>query len=291
MMVPGKDAFSQNPGASIARIMKTGLIPKSRKSLSLILSCIDLTSLNADDTGSKVRLMCKRINELPSRFPGCPNVGAICVYPSFISEVAAHLKADGVGIASVGAGFPSSQTFFEIKLSECVQAVKVGATEIDIVLSVGKFLEGDYKYTASEIRQIKKAVGKINLKVILETGLLPTPSDIYKASQLSIQSGADFIKTSTGKVEPAASPEAVLIMCEAIRNHHRVTGRKIGIKPAGGISTPEQALQYLSIVMAVLGDEWLNPGLFRIGASRLANRILEDLQYMISGKKKFLQYF
>jgi deoxyribose-phosphate aldolase len=228
---------------------------------------------------------------LPSRFPGFPNVGALCVYPSLISEVTSHLKAEGVGIVSVGAGFPASQTFTEIKLAECVMAVKAGATEIDIVISLGKFLEGDYNFVASEIRQIKDAIGSIKLKVILETGLLQTAADIYKASEVSIQSGADFIKTSTGKLEPAASPEAVYIMCLAIRNHYKATGIRTGIKPAGGISTPEQALQYMSVVRSVLGDEWLHPGLFRIGASRLVNKVLEDLHFKMSGKHVDLKYF
>jgi len=290
-MDAGQNTFSHDPVGAVASIMKTGLINQSGESLSLILSCIDLTTLNTNDTGSKVRSMCKKINELPLYFPGYPNVGAICVYPSLVPEVSAHLKADGVGIVSVGAGFPSSQTYIEIKVSECVQAVKAGATEIDIVISVGKLLEGDHEYVTDEIRQIKKALGNIKLKVILETGLLPTPADIYRASELSIRSGADFIKTSTGKVEPAANPEAFLIMCQAIRNLNKTTGKRTGIKPAGGISTPAQALQYMSIVRSVLGDEWLNPGLFRIGASKLANRVLEDLHFMITGKHKDILYF
>jgi deoxyribose-phosphate aldolase len=213
------------------------------------------------------------------------------VYPALVPEVVSSLKAEGVEIASVGAGFPSSQTYLDIKVSECTTAVNAGATEIDIVISLGKFLEGKYDEVSSEIHSIKEAIGKARLKVILETGLLPTPGDIFLASEMALRAGADFIKTSTGKVEPSASKEAVMIMCNAISNHYHATGKKAGIKPAGGISTTDQALDYMSIVRAILGEEWLVPGLFRIGASRLANRVLEDILASRTGKRQELQYF
>lgn len=283
--------FTNEPEGAIENILRAGLMPKSLESLSTILSCIDLTTLNTHDTLEKVRSMCRRVNTLPEHFPGTPNVGAICVYPSLVEEVSHHLEATGVGIASVGGGFPSSQTFLDIKIEECILAVKAGASEVDIVISVGKFLEGDDQTVAYEISRIKDAIGKVKLKVILETGLLLSPGNIYRASELAIQSGANFIKTSTGKVEPAASLEAVHVMCEAIRNHYNDTGTKIGIKPAGGIATTEQALQYMSVVRAVLGETWLHPGLFRIGASKLTNRVLEDLQFITTGKRDEVQYF
>lgn len=285
------NSFSKDPARTVAGILNTGMIPKTQESLKTILSCMDLTTLNTDDTSEKVRSMCRKVNELPASFAGAPNVGAICVYPALVPVVKKHLLSDGVGIASVGGGFPSSQTFLEIKTDECIRAVKAGATEVDIVISVGKLLEGDDQTVAYEIRNIRDAIDQARLKVILETGLLTSPDVIYHASLTAIRSGADFIKTSTGKVEPAATPEAVLVMCEAIRNHWNNTGAKTGIKPAGGISTTEQALRYMSIINAVLGEEWLNPGLFRIGASRLANRVLEDLQFMIYGKQEKIAYF
>ncbi len=290
-MPSGKNKLLKDPDKSVSEILSGGRIEQTRETLDIILSCIDLTTLNTNDTGGKVRSMCQKINELPEHFPGVPNVGAICVYPVLIPEVVSSLKASGVGIASVGACFPSSQSFLDVKVLECSSAVDAGATEIDIVISLGKFLEGKYQLVSDEIRAIKKAIGSTKLKVILETGLLPTPDDIYLASESALSSGADFIKTSTGKVEPAASPEAVLVMCEAIRNHFIRTGKKTGIKPAGGINTTAQALDYLSIVRAVLGEEWLAPGLFRIGASRLANRVLEDIISLSSGTKQELQYF
>jgi deoxyribose-phosphate aldolase len=277
--------------STVKSILKKGLLQKSGESLSLIFSCIDLTSLNTNDSNGKIRSMCKKVNDLQTRFTNYPNVAAICVYPSLIPSVYSNLKADGVGIASVAGGFPSSQTFLELKLAESKQAVNLGATEIDIVMSVGKFLEGDHDGVAEEIYEIKKAIGETRLKVILETGLLPSPGDIYRASELCIRAGADFIKTSTGTLEPAASLEAVLIMCEAIRDHYMGSGRKIGIKPAGGITTTLQALQYSTVVMNILGEEWLNPQLFRFGASRLANRVLEDLHFLITGNKLKVQYF
>jgi len=276
---------------SLDEIRSGILIEKNPESLKLIFSLVDLTTLNTDDTASKVKTMCEKMNDFPCQFPGYPMVGAICVYPLLVPVVNENLIVNQVNIASVAAGFPSSQTFPEVKEMESRAAVEAGANEIDIVISAGKFLENELDYVSAEIRQIKKAIGHAKLKVILETGLLPYPSAIYRASMVSMESGADFIKTSTGKIQPAATPEAVLVMCHAIKDFMEKTGRKVGIKPAGGISTSDHALEYVSIVKGILGEEWLDPGLFRIGASRLANNLLSEIISMETGKPQEIAYF
>ena len=276
---------------SLDDIRSEVLIEKDPGSLKLIFSLVDLTTLNTDDTESRVKLMCEKMNEFPDQFPGYPLVGAICVYPLLVPVVHKNLIEKQVNIASVAAGFPSSQTFPEVKEIESRMAVEAGANEIDIVISAGKFLNNEFDYVSAEIRQIKKAIGDAKLKVILETGLLPDPSAIYRASMISMESGADFIKTSTGKIQPAATPEAVLVMCHAIKDFWEKTGRKVGIKPAGGISTTEHALEYASVVKGVLGNEWLDQGLFRIGASRLANNLLSEIFSMETGKPQKVSYF
>ncbi len=276
---------------SLDDIRSEVLIEKDPGSFKLIFSFVDLTTLNTDDTESRVKLMCEKMNEFPDQFPGYPLVGAICVYPVLVPVVHKNLIEKQVNIASVAAGFPSSQTFPEVKEIESRMAVEAGANEIDIVISAGKFLNNEFDYVSAEIRQIKKAIGDAKLKVILETGLLPDPSAIYRASMISMESGADFIKTSTGKIQPAATPEAVLVMCHAIKDFWEKTGRKVGIKPAGGISTTEHALEYASIVKGVLGDEWLDQALFRIGASRLANNLLSEIFSMETGKPQKVSYF
>ena len=272
--------------------IKSGIrVEKNPESLKLIFSLVDLTTLNTDDTATKVRTMCEKINDFHDHFPGYPLVGAICVYPLLVPVIKEYLVTGKVNIASVAASFPSSQTFPEVKEMESRLAIEAGANEIDIVISAGKFLENELDYVSDEIRQIKKAIGNAKLKVILETGLLPDSSSIYRASMVSMESGADFIKTSTGKINPAATPEAVLVMCHAIRTYMEKTGRKIGIKPAGGISTADQALAYVSIVKAILGNEWLDPKLFRIGASRLANNLLSEISSLETGKPQEVTYF
>ncbi len=276
---------------SLDDIRSKVLIEKDPGSFKLIFSLVDLTTLNTDDTESRVKLMCEKMNEFPDQFPGYPLVGAICVYPVLVPVVHKNLIEKQVNIASVAAGFPSSQTFPEVKEIESRMAVEAGANEIDIVISAGKFLNNEFDYVSAEIRQIKKAIGDAKLKVILETGLLPNPSAIYRASMISMESGADFIKTSTGKIQPAATPEAVLVMCHAIKDFWEKTGRKVGIKPAGGISTTEHALEYASIVKGVLGDEWLDQALFRIGASRLVNNLLSEIFSMETGKPQKISYF
>ena len=237
---------------------------------------IDLTTLNATDTVEKVRELAERVNRFAAHFADVPPVAAICVYPAFVPTVRETLTVSSVQIAAVGAGFPASQTFLSVKCDECRLAVEQGATEIDVVLSLRAFLAGDYAAVADEIRKIKQAVGKAHLKVILETGALSL-SQIADASFLAMDAGADFIKTSTGKLEPAATPEAAWIMAQCIRRFYKRSGRKVGLKPAGGIVSPDDAVTYYAIVKNVLGDEWLTPELFRLGARRMANNLLSAL--------------
>jgi deoxyribose-phosphate aldolase len=237
---------------------------------------IDLTTLNATDTVGKVRKLAENVNRLPAHFAGIPSVAAICVYPALVSTVRETLTVASVQIAAVGAGFPASQTFLSVKCDECRLAVEQGATEIDIVLSLGAFLAGDYAAAVDEIKQIKQAIGNAHLKVILETGAL-SQAQIADAGFLAMEAGADFIKTSTGKTDPAATPEAAWIMTQCIRRFYAQTGRKVGFKPAGGIVSSNDAVLYYAIVKNVLGDEWLTPALFRLGASRMANNLLSSL--------------
>ena len=255
-----------------------GAIPKgsNKELLKQIFGLIDLTTLSERDNIENVSQMCDKVNQLAEAYPAMPNIAAICVYPELVSVVKDKLDNPLINIASVGGGFPASQTFTNIKVMEIEQAIEQGAEEIDMVMPVGKFLMDDLDIVNYEIQIIKQRIGSIHLKVILETGSLKDFSLIRKASLLAIGAGADFIKTSTGKISPGATPEAVAIMCCAIRDYYNRTGKKIGIKPAGGISDPETALLYYHIVKGILGAEWLNRERFRIGASRLANRILGD---------------
>ncbi len=256
------------------------LAAKREKDIEVLKKCfslIDLTTLNSTDGESRGQLFAEKVSNFSSHFPNLKNVAAICVYPTLISTVREHLTDKKVKIASVAAGFPSSQTFIDIKLSECQMAIEFGADELDVVISLGAFLEGDYFTVYSELQQIKDVAEETHVKVILETGALPTLQDIKLASFLAMEAGADFIKTSTGKLEPAATPEAMYVMCEAIKEFYEKTGKKIGIKPAGGVAKTADATYYYSIVEQILGDEWLNPDLFRLGASRLANTLLTDI--------------
>lgn len=242
-----------------------------------LFHCIDLTTLKCTDSEQSVMKFTEKVNEFDDKYPDLDNVAAICVYPNMAEIVNDTLEADHVNIACVSGGFPSSQTFTEVKVAETAMALHAGADEIDIVIPVGKFLEGDYEGMCDEIEELKEVCGDKHLKVILETGALKTASNIKKASILSMYSGADFIKTSTGKENPAATPETAYVMCNAIKEYHRETGRKIGFKPAGGINTVKDALTYYTIVKEVLGKEWLNNQLFRLGTSRLANLLLSDI--------------
>lgn len=242
-----------------------------------LFHCIDLTTLKCTDSEQSVMKFTEKVNEFDDKYPDLDNVAAICVYPNMAEIVNDTLEADHINIACVSGGFPSSQTFTEVKVAETAMALHAGADEIDIVIPIGKFLEGDYEGMCDEIEELKEVCGDKHLKVILETGALKTASNIKKASILSMYSGADFIKTSTGKENPAATPEAAYVMCNAIKEYHRETGRKIGFKPAGGINTVKDALTYYTIVKEVLGKEWLNNQLFRLGTSRLANLLLSDI--------------
>lgn len=241
------------------------------------LSLIDLTSLKETDVESEIREMVQKVNEFEENFPDIPNVGAICVYPTMVSTVKDTLT-EPIGIASVAAGFPSSQTFIEVKVAETAMCVMEGATEIDVVISIGKFLEGRYEEVYEELTEIKSACRDAHLKVILETGDLKTAANIKKASVLAMAAGADFIKTSTGKIPVAATPEATYIMSNAIKEWNEKNGAKVGYKPAGGIVTTEDAVKHYTLMKEVLGEGWLNNKLFRIGASRLANNLLTSIR-------------
>ena len=243
----------------------------------LLLNCIDLTTLKCTDTEESVLKFTEKVNDLSDTYPDIPSVAAICVYPNMAEIVNDTLEADGVNIACVSGGFPSSQTFMEVKVAETAMALHCGADEIDIVMPVGKFLSGDYEGVCDEISEIKDICGDKKLKVILETGVLMTAENIKKASLICMYSGADFIKTSTGKEAISATPDAALVMCEAIHEYYKETGRKVGFKAAGGINTVKKALAYYTIVKEVLGNEWLNNEWFRIGASSLANPLLKEI--------------
>lgn len=242
-----------------------------------LLNCVDLTTLKTDDSEDSVMAFTEKVNKFEDTYPELGHVASICVYPCFASTVYETLQSEEVGITCVSACFPSSQSFIEVKIAETALACRDGATEIDIVESVGKFLVEDYEAVADEISEIKDVVGDRTLKVILETGALKTASNIKRASILAMYAGADFIKTSTGKMEPAATPEAALVMCQAIREYYQETGIQIGFKPAGGMKTVDDALTYYTIVKEVLGPDWLTPKYFRLGTSSLANKLLTDI--------------
>ena len=245
-----------------------------------LFHCIDLTTLNTTDSDESVMKFTQKVNQFDEEFPDLENVAAICVYPNFAEIVKSTLEVEDVKIACVSAGFPSSQTFTEVKVAETAMALMEGADEIDIVISVGKFLSGDYENMCEEIQELKDVCKEHHMKVILETGALKSASNIMKASILSMYSGADFIKTSTGKQQPAATPEAAYVMCRAIKEYYDKTGNKVGFKPAGGINTVNDAVIYYTIVKEVLGEEWLNNQWFRLGTSRLANLLLSDIKGM-----------
>lgn len=265
--------------ARVASIIENKVTENNTEEVKkLLFNCIDLTTLNSTDSDESVMKFTEKVNKFDDEFPDLKNVAAICVYPNFAEVVKNTLDVDGINIACVSAGFPSSQTFIEVKIAETAMALMEGADEIDIVISIGKFLSGDYETMCEEIQELKDTCKERHLKVILETGALKTASNIKKASILSMYSGADFIKTSTGKQQPAATPKAAYVMCEAIKEYYEKTGNKIGFKPAGGINTVNDALIYYTIVKEILGEEWLNNKLFRLGTSRLANLLLSDIK-------------
>lgn len=242
------------------------------------LSAIDLTTLTCNDSVESVTDFAKRTVTFVEAYPEIPNVASICVYPSFVETVGLAIEGLPMRITSVGGGFPSSQTFLEVKMLEVAMAVENGADEVDIVLNVGKMLQGAYDEAAAEVEVIRAEMGAdVVLKVIIESGALKTPDLIRKASLLSMAAGADFVKTSTGKIDVAATPEAAVVMCQAIKDFYETTGRKVGFKAAGGVRTPQDAALYYTIVEEILGKEWLTTDLFRIGASSAANNLLSAI--------------
>ena len=242
-----------------------------------LMGSIELTTLKTTDSEESVLAFTERVNDFDAQYPDLPHVATICVYPCFAKVVSESLEVDGVEIACVSGSFPSSQELIEVKVAETALAVKDGATEIDIVMPVGKFLSGDYEGVCDDISELKEACGEAPMKVILETGDLKTGSNIKKASILSMYAGADYIKTSTGKEKISATPEAAYIMCQAIKEYYDKTGIQIGFKPAGGLNTVTDALIYYTIVKEILGEKWLTNKWFRIGTSRLANLLLSEV--------------
>ena len=276
----------------VARFQTRSIKNESKmQGLKMALSMIDLTTLEGKDTPGKVKQMCYKAAHLHDQYPDLPTVAAVCVYPSMVKTAKEALKGSNIQIASVATAFPSGQSTLEIKLNDTKFAVDQGATEIDMVISRGKFLSGDYNFVFDEICAIKEACGKARLKVILETGELVTLENVRKASDLAIHAGADFIKTSTGKIQPAATMQVTFVMLMAIKDHFNATGKMVGMKPAGGISTAKLALHNLVMVKEVLGPKWLNNGWFRFGASSLANDILMQILKTDTGLYQSADYF
>jgi len=242
-----------------------------------LMGSVELTTLKTTDSDTSVMAFTEKVNQFDEAYPTLPHVATICVYPKFAKVVAETLEVDGVEIACVSGSFPSSQSLIEVKTVETSLAIKDGATEIDIVMPVGSMLEGDYETVVDEIQQQKEACGEHDMKVILETGMLQTAKNIKIASLLSMYAGADYIKTSTGKEKPAATPEAAYVMCQAIKEYYDETGIMIGFKPAGGLNTVMDALIYYTIVKEVLGEKWLTNKFLRLGTSRLANLLLSEV--------------
>lgn len=258
----------------------------SRDQLKDCFGMMDLTSLKNSDTPSSIRKLVEKVDAFKSSFPSYPNPASICVFSNFAPVIKAVKKSEDVNITVVSGVFPHSQSFLDVKLLECKMAVEAGADEVDVVLALNAFLDGDFNTVSDEISAIRETVDrcasaqgrKVILKVILETGLLVTPENIAVASFLAMEAGADFIKTSTGKVDVSATPMAAYVMCECIKAYYKKTGRKVGFKPAGGMTTSKDAASYYLIVSAVLGKEWLNKQLLRFGVSRMANNLLSDLE-------------
>ena len=259
--------------------------------LHLALSMIDLTTLEGKDTAVKVKRLCYKAGHLHGSLEGLPSVAAVCVYPNFVRVAKKELQGSGISIASVSTAFPSGQSTLEVKLSDTKFAVEEGADEVDMVISRGKFLSGEYNFVYDEIAAVKEVCGTAHLKVILETGELDTLDNIRKASDIAMYAGADFIKTSTGKISPAATMPVTFVMLNAIKDYYNKTGVKVGMKPAGGISTAKIALQYLVMLNETLGEAWMNKDLFRFGASSLANDILMQLKKQESGIYQSGDYF
>lgn len=276
----------------VSRFQKRSIKKESKlQGLKMALNMIDLTTLEGKDTPAKVKQMCYKAQHLHDTFPGIPNVAAVCVYPSMVAVAKNELKGSDVKVASVSTAFPSGQAPLQIKLDDTKFAVDSGADEIDMVISRGKFLEGDYNFVYDEIAVIKEVCGNARLKVILETGELVTLDNVRKASDIAMYAGADFIKTSTGKIKPAATMQVTYTMLQAIKDFHEETGIMVGMKPAGGISNSKLALHYLVMVNETLGGEWLTNEWFRFGASSLANDVLMQIVKQKTGIYQSFDYF
>lgn len=272
--VPTDPEFIKN---EIDKIKETLPGLRNKEIYSKIFNSIDLTTLNTTDSQESVKGFVQRVNDFDNEYPQFPSVAAICVFSNFAEVVRSHLEVSGVKIAVVAGGFPSGQTFTEVKVADVALAVAEGADEVDVVMNLGLLLDGNYEELCDELIEIKHSAKKAHMKVIIESGALKEPSKIRDASLLAMYSDADFIKTSTGKVYEGASPEAAFVMCCCIKEYYEKTGRKVGFKAAGGVRKAEEALLYYAIVKDVLGEEWLNNVLFRIGASSLANSVLAEM--------------
>ena len=291
--------FSQSPvidqvgiEEKISRFTKRSIKKESKVSaLKLALSMMDLTTLEAKDTPGKVRQLCTKAMHPHAGIPGIPSVAAVCVYANLVRVAKEALKGSKVKVAAVATAFPSGMSSRKVKLEETRWAVNEGADEIDMVISRGHFLSGEYNFVFDEIAAVKEACGNAHLKVILETGELSTLDNVRRASDIAMNAGADFIKTSTGKIQPAATLPVTLVMLEAIRDYYYETGKKIGMKPAGGISNAKLAIQYLVVLRETLGNDWLTPDLFRFGASALANDILMQIIKQQTGIYQSIDYF
>ncbi|HEY8472167.1 MAG TPA: deoxyribose-phosphate aldolase [Natronosporangium sp.] len=280
--LPGVDQVGaeQRAAALATRSIKT---TAKAWAIDLAIRMVDLTTLEGADTPGKVRALCAKARRPDPLDPDCPSVAAVCVYPSLIGTAATELAGTGIHIASVATAFPSGQAPLPVKLAEVRQAVTDGADEVDMVINRGAFLAGRYQQVYEEIVEVKQACGDAHLKVILETGELATYDNVRRASWLAMLAGGDFIKTSTGKVQPAATLPVTLVMLEAVRDFHQATGRRVGVKPAGGIRTAKDAIRYLVLVNETAGEDWLDPDRFRIGASTLLNDLLMQRQKLATG--------
>ncbi|WP_298027546.1 deoxyribose-phosphate aldolase [uncultured Alistipes sp.] len=263
----------------VARMKEAARSNENAEVYKFCYSAIDLTTLSCTDSVASVTEFARKAAEFNERFPHIPNVASICIYPSFVETVGLAVDGTPMRITSVAGGFPASQTFLEVKALEVAMAIENGADEVDIVLNVGRMLTGEYDEAANEVEVIRAETDpEVVLKVIIESGALKTPELIRKASLLSMFAGADFVKTSTGKIDVAATPEAAVVMCHAIRDYYEKTGRKVGFKAAGGVRTPQDAVLYYTIVREILGEEWCTTDLFRIGASSAANNLLSAIE-------------
>jgi deoxyribose-phosphate aldolase len=279
-------------GERVARFQSRSIKTDSKVvALKLVLSMIDLTTLEGQDTPGKVRQLCQKAIHLHEACPGLPHVAAVCVYPNMVAVAKQALEGHDIRVASVATAFPSGMSSRKVKLDDTRQAVADGADEIDMVISRGAFLAGDDHYVFDEIIAVKQACGSAHLKVILETGELGTLDRVRRASVLAMHAGADFIKTSTGKIQPAATMPVTLVMLQAIRDYYCVTGRQVGMKPAGGISTAKLALHYLVMLRETLGNAWMTPEWFRFGASSLANDVLMQIVKQATGRYQSADYF